>query len=70
MTLDKLDIQELCHLMNMSIRNYYFSIEIFFEFLRNKTHTWNLTSDTPIPIIHIDDAIRPILQLLDTDNLK
>ena len=47
-----------------------YSTEIFFEALRNKKYTCYLTGDTPLPLIHIDDAIRATLQLLDTENSK
>lgn len=45
-----------------------YSTEIFFKALREKKYTCFLSADTPLPLIHMDDALRATMQYLEADN--
>lgn len=45
-----------------------YSTEIFFKALREKKYTCFLSENTPLPLIHMDDALRATVQLLEADN--
>lgn len=47
-----------------------YSTEIFFKALREKKYECFLKADTPLPLIHMDDALRGTLQFLEADNDK
>lgn len=45
-----------------------YSTEIFFKALREKKYECYLRADTPLPLIHMDDALKATIQLLEADN--
>ena len=45
-----------------------YSTEIFFKALREKSYTSYLRADTPLPLIHMDDAVKATIQFLSADN--
>jgi len=45
-----------------------YSTEIFFKALREKKYSCFLTADTPLPLIHMDDALRATIQFLEAEN--
>ena len=47
-----------------------YSTEIFFKAIREKKYTCYLTENTPLPLIHMDDALRATTQFLDADSSK
>ncbi len=47
-----------------------YSTEIFFMALRHKKYTCYLKAETPLPLIHMDDALQATLQYLETDSTK
>jgi len=47
-----------------------YSTEIFFKALREKKYNCFLKADTPLPLIHMDDALKATIQFLEADNDK
>jgi threonine 3-dehydrogenase len=45
-----------------------YSTEIFFKALREKKYDCFLKAETPLPLIHMDDALKATLQFLEADN--
>jgi threonine 3-dehydrogenase len=45
-----------------------YSTEIFFKALREKKYSCFLSADTPLPLIHMDDALRATIQFLEAEN--
>lgn len=45
-----------------------YSTEIFFKALREQKYVCFLKADTPLPLIHMDDALRATMQLLEADS--
>ncbi len=45
-----------------------YSTEIFFKAIREKKYSCYLKADTPLPLIHMDDALRATIQFLEADN--
>ena len=47
-----------------------YSTEIFFKALREKKYSCFLKAETPLPLIHMDEALQATLQFLETDRSK
>lgn len=47
-----------------------YSTEIFFKALREKKYTCFLKANTPLPLIHMDEALQATIQFLEADNEK
>lgn len=47
-----------------------YSTEIFFKALREKQYNCFLKGETPLPLIHMDDALRATLQFIEADDAK
>lgn len=45
-----------------------YSTEIFFKALREKHYDCFLKAETPLPLIHMDDALRATIQFLEADS--
>ncbi len=45
-----------------------YSTEIFFKALREKHYNCFLKAETPLPLIHMDDALRATIQFLEADS--
>lgn len=45
-----------------------YSTEIFFKALREKKYDCFLKAETPLPLIHMDDALRATVQFMEADS--